>query len=155
MNQSLLLEKPSHLSILKHDFLQELIEQIRRADTLGKYVNWTDELLLEQFIVSIDKEEHSNKNINCDLLNQLLTNAFFQAIGSMIAKKTVQTTETYVHLKNKEFSSAVVVCGGVLVLYSLIWGYQSFGFLSLQELIESAETNIQNAVTKASHYLDF
>lgn len=155
MNQTLLLEKSSHLSILKHYFLQELIKQIRIADTFGKYVNWTDEVLLEQFIVSIDKEEHSHKNLNFDPLNQLLTSAFFQAIGSRIEKETGQTTETFVHLRNKEFSSAVISCGGVLVLYSLISGYQSFGFLSLQELIESAETNIQNAVTKASHYLYF
>ena len=155
MNQTLLLEKPSQFSILKHYFLQELIKQIRLADTFGKYVHWTDALLLEQLIVSIDKEKHSHKNLNFDPLNQLLTNTFFQAIGSRIEKQTGQTTETFVHLRNKEFSSAVISCGGVLVLYSLIWGYQSFGFFSLQELIESAEKNIREAVIKTSHYFDF
>ena len=158
MNQALLLEKPPQLNTqsnkLKHPFLQELIKQIRLADTFSKYRDWSNELLLERLIVSLDKEEHSSKNLNFDPLNQLLTNAFYQAIGSRIEKETGQTTETFVHLRNKEFSSAVISCSGVLVFYSLIWGYRSFGFLSLQELIESAETNIQDAVTKANHYLD-
>ncbi len=159
MNQALVLEKPPLLNTqsnkLKHPFLQELIKQIRLVDTLSQYRDWSNELLIEQLLISLDKEEQSNKNLNLDPLNQLLTNAFYNAMGSIIEQRSGHPTETYVHLRNKEFSSAVISCGGVLVLYSLIWGYQSFGFLSMQELIESATTNINNAVTKASHYLDF
>ena len=84
-----------------------------------------------------------------------MVNAFYNAIAVIIKRKTGYNTDAFIHLKNKEFSSAVICCGGVLVLYSLIWGYRSFNFLSLQELIESAETSINNAVNKASCYLDF
>ncbi|MEM8721096.1 MAG: DUF269 domain-containing protein [Cyanobacteria bacterium P01_G01_bin.39] len=155
MNQALLLETSLQLDKIKHPFLQELIKQIRLADTLCKYRDCKDELLLDQLLVSLDKEEHSSKNLNFDPLNQIITNAFYNAIGSIIEQRARHPTETYVHLRNKEFSSAVIFCGGVLVSYSLIWGYQSFGFLSLEELIESAETNIKNALTKANRYLDF
>ena len=155
MSQVVTLEKRSLPSKLQHPFLQELIEQIRLADTLDKYLDWSDELLVNQLIISLDKEAISSKNLNFDSLNQLLTNAFYNAMGTIIERRTGHTTETFVHLKSKEFSSAVVFCGGVLVLYSLIWGYRSFGFLSLQELIESAENSINDAVTEASRYLDF
>ena len=155
MNQGLLLETPLQLNKIKHPFLEDLIKQVRLADTFGKYRDWSNELLVSQLIISLDREEKSSKNLNLDPLNQLLTNAFYQAIGVTIEKSSGHSTETYVHLRNKEFSSAVISCGGVLVLYSLIWGYQSFGFLSLQELIESATTYINNAIAKASCYLDF
>ena len=155
MNQALLLETPLQSNKIKHPFLQELIKQIRLADTLCQYRDCKDELLLDQLLISPDREEYSNKNLNFDPLNQTITNAFYNAIGSIIEQRARYPTETYVHLRNKEFSSAVIFCGGVLVLYSLIWGYQSFGFLSLEELIESAETNIQDALTKANRYLDF
>ena len=155
MSQVLTREKPPQLRVLNHPFLQELIKQIRLADTLGKYHNWSDELLVNQLIISLEREAISSKNLNFDPLNQLLTNAFYNAIGATIERTTGHTTETFVHLKSKEFNSAVISCGGVLVLYELIWGYRSFGFLSLQELIESAETNICHAVTKAGFYLDF
>lgn len=161
MSKAILLEKPPQLNTelvkAQYPFLQELIKQIRLADTCNLYDLWSDELLLEQLIISLEKEkeEHSSKNLNLDPLNQLLTTAFYKAIASSIASQTRQNTEAFIHLRNKEFSSAVVFCGGVLVLYSLIWGYRSFGFISLQELIESAEKNISEAVIKAKHYLDF
>ena len=154
MNQVLTLEKPPK-SKFKHPFLQELIKQIRLADASSEYRNWSDELLIEQLIISSDREVFFSKNLNFETLNQLLTNAFYKAIGAIIERKTGHTTEIFVHLKSKEFSSEVIFGGRVLVLYSLIWGYRSLSFLSLSELIESAETNIRNAVTKASLYLNF
>ena len=154
MSQTLFLKKTPQSNQLKHPFIQELINQIHLLDSFSKYHNWSDENLVNQLIISPDKETLSSKNLNLDPLNQLLTNAFYNAIGVKIEKRSGHPTETYVHLRNQEFSSAVISCGGVLVLYSLIWGYQSFGFLSLQELIESATTDINNALAKASHYLD-
>ncbi len=154
MSLALTLEKPTSQSEIQYSFLQELIKQIRLADTFGKYRKWSDELLVNQLIIS-DKEEIYSKNLNFDPLNQLLTNAFYQAIGTSIEKRTGYPTNTFVNLRNKEFSSAVISCDGVLVLYSLIWGYRSFEFISIQELIESAETYINDAVIKASCYLDF
>jgi probable nitrogen fixation protein len=140
---------------IQQSFLAELIKQIRLVDTLGKYYSYSDELLVDQLIISAKKDLFFTTNLNLDPFNQLLTNAFYQAIGASIEARTGQPTETYVHIRNKEFSSAVISCNGVLVLYSLIWGYRSFGFLSIAELIESAETYIRDAVIKASRYLDF
>ena len=88
-------------------------------------------------------------------LNQLLIHAFYDTLGVAIERKTGHATETFVQLKGKEFSSAVIFCGGVLVFYSLTWGYRSLIFLTIQELIESAEFYIENAVAKADQYLDF
>ena len=155
MSQVLTLESPPKINKSQHPFLQELIKQIRLADSFGQYSDWSDELLIEQLIISSDREAFYSKNLNFETLNQLLTKAFYKAIGTIIESKTGHSTEIFIHLRSKEFSSAVISCGGVLVLYSLIWGYQSLSFLSLSELIESAETNICNAITKASLYLDF
>ncbi|GAB4554596.1 MAG: hypothetical protein Tsb0014_47520 [Pleurocapsa sp.] len=155
MSPVLALEKTIQKSEIQEPFLAELVKQIRLADTFGKYRDRSDELLVSELIISADKDSFSSKNLNFDPLNQLLTNAFYQAIGASIEKRTGHCTDTYVHLRNKEFSSAVISCGGVLVLYSLILRYRSFGFISLQELIESAETYIGDAVNKASRYLDF
>ena len=155
MNQGLLLRETPQISRLDHPFLQELINQIHLSDSLSKYRHWSDETLVNQLIVSPEKKAVLSKNFNFDPLNQLLTNAFYKAIGNSIEGKTGHITETHIHIRNKEFSSAVIFCDGVLVLNSLIWGYRNFGFLSLSELVEIAENNIQEAVIKASHYLDF
>ncbi len=155
MSSTLTLEKISRTRQNKHPFLQELIEQIRISDSYDKYSDWSDELLVDRLIISLEPGTVAAKNLNLDPLHQLLTNAFYHAIGNHIERKTGHTTETYIHVRNKEFSSAVIFCGGVLVLNSLISGYKGFRFISLQELIELAENNIREAVIKASHYLDF
>jgi probable nitrogen fixation protein len=151
MSQTLTLNQPTKSSELEHPFLQELIRQIRNSDTANSYCNWSDEFLINQLIISSEQK----KDIFVAPLKQLLTNAFYRAIGVTIEKKTGHPTETFIHLKDKELSSAVICCGRVLVLTSLMSGYLSFGFLSLQQLIELAESNVGNAVIKASQYLDF
>ena len=136
-------------------FMRELIDRIRIADKHHKYSNLSDEMLLEYFVNPHKQQNSSTENLNLDPLYQILVNAFYNAIAVTIERKTRHHTEAFIHLKNKEFCSAVISCGGVLVLYSLMWGYRNFGFPSLQELVTSAETNINLAVTKASRYLDF
>ena len=106
-------------------------------------------------ISALNSEAFTYKNLNLHPLHQFLTYAFYQTIGDNIERLTGHRTETHVHVRNKEFSSAVIFCGGVMVLNSLISGYKNFNFLSLQELIETAENNIHEAVMKASYYLDF
>ena len=155
MSQVLTIDQPKSSPKFQHPFLQELIKQIRHSDTCNRYVNWSDEFLINQLIIPSQQQKVKNKDFMVTSVNQLLTSAFYRAIGATIARKTGHPTDTFVHLRDKELGSAVICCGGVMVLSSLMWGYLSFGFLSLQQLIELAETNIGHAVTKASQYLDF
>jgi hypothetical protein len=155
MSSTLTLETSASGNKLKHPFLQELIEQIRLADTFSKYRESSDELLVEKLAIYLEEQKIDSNNLNLDSLYQLLTKAFYRAIAKKIEQKTGHATETYVHVRNREFSSAVIFCGGVLVHNSLISGYKNFRFFSLQELIEMAENYIYEAVVKASYYLDF
>jgi probable nitrogen fixation protein len=155
MSPVLTLEKPPQLTKFSHPFLEELIKQIRLADTLGKFNYLADELLIEQLIILSEREIIASKNFNLETISQMVIYAFYQTIGVNIEKITGHTTDTFINLKGNEFSSAVISCGGVIVLSSLIWGYKRFRFLSLNELIEVAEINIRNAINKASLYLDF
>ncbi len=153
MTQVLNLDKPRYFPPkFKHHFLQELIRQFHLRDSFGKYRHWPDELVINQFIIPSNQETILERNIILDPLNQYLVYAFYSAIGTIIEIKTGHSTEVFVHLRSKQFSSATICCGGVLVLSSLIWGYRNFGFLSLQELIKSAEISIGDAITKASKY---
>ncbi|MGF1539756.1 MAG: DUF269 domain-containing protein [Pleurocapsa sp.] len=155
MSPVLALEKTTHKSTIQEPFLVELIKQIRLSDTFSKYCGWSDELLVENIVISLEKKALNSPNLNLDPLYQLIIKAFYQAIAYHIEQTTGHNTETHIHVRNKEFSSAVICCGSVLVLNSLISGYKSLGFFSLPELIETAENTIREAVIKASYYLDF
>lgn len=155
MSQVLTLDKPTQSAKIKHPFLQELIKQIRKSNAFEKYSNCSDEFLIDQLILSNHQKVVNQGETTSVPVNQVLTSAFYKAIGATIEKKTGHPTNTFVHLSDQKLSSAVICCGGVLVLSSLIWEYLSFGSFSLPTLIELAETNIGYAITKASQYLDF
>lgn len=146
-----LLEKSAKVLSFEEQFLQELIEQFHCQDRTKVYQSWSDLLILE-FFMSGDK---SLKNFNVDRLNQLAISAYYHAIARFVERETGHKTQTFVHVKNKEFSSAVVFCGGVLVVYALIRGNKKYGFDSSERLLQEAKTTLQNAIAKASLYLDF
>ena len=151
---SQVLEQLPQFDAFQHSFLQELANQFRSVDTFAQYQSWSDEGLIKRLVIVPDQKAVSSENFNLDSLNQLLIHAFYNTLGAAIEKRTGHSTKTFVQLKGKEFSSAVIFCGGVLVLYSLFLGYRSPKFLTIQELIESADTYISHAVTKANQYLD-
>ncbi len=132
-------------------FLQELIEQLHEQDREKVYQGWSDTLLLDLFITS----DRTLSSLNLDYINPLLISAYYHAIASIIEQKTGHPTQTFVHVKKKESSSAVVFCGGVLVVYSLIWGRKKYGFDTSQKMLEEAKKIVGAALAKASLYLDF
>ena len=70
MSQVLTIDRPKHLSKFQHPFLQELIKQIHLRDTLGKYRDSSDELVVNQFIIPSNQKAISEQNITFDPLNQ-------------------------------------------------------------------------------------
>jgi probable nitrogen fixation protein len=155
MTKIAILENPNFTDSFSYLFLQELNQQIRLQDRNKIYDNWSDRLLLEFLVTSTYQQDNSGKNINIDYSNQLLISAFYQAIAKLIEHKSGYSTQAFVHLKNQKFSSAVVFCGGVLVVYSLIWENKKYAFDSIKKLTEEAHKIIEYAMAKASLYLDF
>jgi probable nitrogen fixation protein len=152
---SLALLNPPQLTLdFSELFLQELIEQFHLQDQSKVYHNWSDRLVLDFFINSEQQKIKASNNFNFDYLNQLLISSFYHAIAKIIEEKTGHSTQAFIQLKNKEFSSAVVFCGGVLVVYSLICGKRKYGFDSSKQLLEEAQKIIETAIAKASLYLD-
>lgn len=151
MTPTLTIDIPQKSSEFQHPFLEELIREIRNSDTNNYYYEYSNEFLINQLIISSEK----NTSGFLENLKKLSINAFYRAIGINIERKTGHPTETFIHFKDQKIGSAVICCGRVVVFTSLMSGYLSFGFLSLQELIRWVEVNIENAVGKASLYLDF
>ncbi len=152
MTSVALREKPQKLLNFDELFLQELIEQIHLQEQGKVFQSWPDTLVLDFFITS-DPQLLSGFNLH--RLNQLLISAFYQAIAKLIEQKTGHSTQTFVHVADKKSSSAVVFCGGVLVVYSLICGQKKYGFNSIGQLLEEAKKIIEASLVKASLYLDF
>ncbi|MDJ0713113.1 MAG: DUF269 domain-containing protein [Prochloraceae cyanobacterium] len=129
-------------------FLQEFLNQIRLQEP-----NYhPQEVTLESFIVP---SSESGKSSDINPSTRLRISAFYSAVAAIIEKRTGHITETFVNIANQKLSSALVFCGGVLVVYDIIKKAEDFGFESRENLAWEGERLIQNALAKAGHYLDF
>ncbi|MGK7914357.1 MAG: DUF269 domain-containing protein [Prochloraceae cyanobacterium] len=146
------LEKIKQPGIFEGIFLQELVRQIRAEDTSGIYQKYDNEALLKSLMSPADKEQ---KNSEIAPLTRLRVSAFYRALAIGIEKRTGHSTETFINLTSKKFSSALVFCGGVLVVYQILKKVEFFGFESLEQLSFEAGRLIETAVGKAGLYLDF
>ncbi|MGF1485689.1 MAG: DUF269 domain-containing protein [Prochloraceae cyanobacterium] len=151
MIQAIELAETKQSDLFEGVFLQEFVRQVRHRDTRGIFSN-CDDLMLVSSLLFTSESERENKDI--DLLTNLRVSAFFWAVATIIERETGHMTETFINLTSKKLSSALVFCGGVLVVYQIIRKLELFEFESIDGLTFRASMLITNALAKAGQYLD-
>ena len=152
MIQTIARVKTTESDLFERVFLQEFIQQVRQQDTCGTFSNCDDRLLVRSLLFP-SKSEKENHEI--DPLTNLRVSAFYRAIATIIERETGYITETFINLTSKKLSSALIFCGGVLVVYQIIRKLELFGFESIDKLAFEGSVLITNALAKASQYLDY
>ncbi len=151
MIQAFAQQNPTESDLFESVFLKEFIQQVRQQDTRGIYSNCDDRLLVRSVLFPA-KSKKDNQNI--DPLTNLLVSAFYRAIAKIIERETGYLTETFINLTSNKLSSALIFCGGVLVVYQIIRKLELFGFESIDKLTFEGSMLITNALAKANQYLD-
>ncbi len=152
MIQAIPRAKTTQSDLFESVFLQEFIQQVRQQDTSGNYANCDDRLLVRSLLFPSESEKI---NHGIDPLTDLRVSAFYRAIAIVIERETGYITETFINLTSKKLSSALIFCGGVLVVYQIIRKLELFGFESIDKLTFEGSMLITNALAKASQYLDY
>lgn len=138
---------------LKHPFVDELLKQFRLHDTSGYYQNWSNELLLNTLIVPPSRERGMARNSQIDSsLYYLRVCAFYHTVAREIQRQTGRLPQIFINLSPKGSSSALIFCGNLLVVYELLEKVSSFGFESLEKLVNTGEHLIHNAVVRVNQF---
>jgi probable nitrogen fixation protein len=78
--------------------------------------------------------------------------AFYYAIATIIERETGQITEVFINLSSQSISSALICCGNLLVINELLTKASSFGFDSIEKLVDEADKLIQSAMTRIEKF---
>jgi probable nitrogen fixation protein len=78
--------------------------------------------------------------------------AFYCAIAAIIERETGQITEVFINLSSQSISSALICCGNLLVINELLPKASSFGFDSVEKLVDEADKLIQSAMTRIEQF---
>jgi probable nitrogen fixation protein len=158
MNRLAVLEKPKITHRLRvvptpvpneggeHPFVKELIRQFRQQDSLGNYRQYSNESLLQSWVIPAKRQGAKNPEI--DRLSRLRVSAFYHAVATIIEQETGQLTQIFLNLSPQGASSALICCGNLLVINELLSKVQGFGFGSIEKLVYEAERLIRSAVAR-------
>ena len=125
-------------------FLQELVRQIRAQDHYGVYRNWSDELLLNSFVVSKEKKRQISVEGDVDSATQLRVLCFYRAVAACVEKETNQLCQVVIDLSHEGFGWALIWCGRLMVVARTLRDAQRFGFDSLEKLAAEGEKIIKS-----------
>lgn len=137
---------------LENQFLQEFFKQIQLHGSGRIYLDSSN--LLEDFLSASSKRDSKSFNQDTDFLTQLKISAFYHAVAARIEKRTGKIAQTYINLSDRKISSALVFCGGVMVVSQMFWEIEKVSFTSLEHLVNEGEKLIQKAVGIAAQYFD-
>jgi probable nitrogen fixation protein len=135
---------------LEHPFVKELMRQFRLLDRANIYSYYSSDSLLESWLVT-DKKS-SLKSLEIDQLTRLRVSAFYHAIATIIERETGQITQVFINLSSQSISSALICCGNLLVINELLPKASSFGFDSVEKLVDEADKLIQSAMTRIEKF---
>lgn len=133
-------------------FLQELIHQFRAQDTYGTYRNWTDQRLLNPYILSKAKKREISVEGEVEPLTQSRILAFYRAIAGCIEKETGLLCQVVIDLSQEGFGWALVFSGRLLLVSQTLRDAHRFGFDSFDKLAHQGQRQVDKAIDLAQRY---
>ncbi len=140
--------------ILVSDLIREMVRQVRALDTYGEYDQASPAGILDPFVLT--KERKREIPLIADLDEEVIARvkAFFNAIATLIEKRSGLMAVPLVHLNYEGFGRVLITVGKLVVMDRHLRDVHRFGFRSLAKMEEEAHKVIDRAVTLIRQYPD-
>ncbi|NJK33847.1 MAG: NifX-associated nitrogen fixation protein [Oscillatoriales cyanobacterium SM2_2_1] len=142
----------SPTTVTTSGFLQVLATQIRAQDPYGVYRTWSDQRLLQPFILTKDEKRKIPVDTPVDPVTRGRITYFHSAIARQIEQKTGQLMQVVVNLNEEGFGWALIFSGKLLVVTRTLRDAQRFGFTSLELLQEDGEKAVRSGIALAEQF---
>ena len=118
----------------QHEIVRQLVKQMRAIDTYGQYDRKSAEELIAPFIVT--KEQKHEIPIVGDPDEETMTRveAYYNAISSLVEKKTGLMAIPMINLTHEGFGRALITVGKLVVFDRTLRDVHRFGFNTLEHL---------------------
>lgn len=142
------------IAIQDSPFLKELVHQIRAMDTYEFYRTWSDERLLEPFVVTKVQKRAISLEGSVDPKTLSRIQWFYRAIAARIEQETGRLAQVSIDLNAEGFGWGLVFCGRLLVVNRSLRDAHRFGFVTMEKLAEEGDKLIQRGIELAQKYPD-
>ena len=131
---------------LHADFAREIAKQLRAIDTYDTYQGWSDARVLDPLILTRERKREIPIVGDPDEITIARVKAYYNAIASLIEKKTRLMAVPVVNLTHEGFGRALVIVGKLIVVDKTLRDVHRFGFPSLAKLNEEAGKLLDKAL---------
>jgi len=139
-------------TIMKSDFIVQLVRQIRAQDTYDVYAKKSDEALIEPYIVDKAKRKEIPITGEPDAKVLARLEMFYSAIGILIEKRTGIMASPVKELHHEGFGRLVLTAGRLIVVNRYLRDLHRFGFNDPAKLLAEAEKMVEDAVSLIEKY---
>lgn len=137
---------------LESEFIQEMIKQLRALDTYGTYEGWPQAKIIDPLIMTKERKREIPIIGDPDEITLARVKAFYNAIASLVEKKSGLMAVPVINLTHEGFGRAFVTVGKLLVVDRTLRDVHRFGFASLAKMNEQADAMINKALGLIEQY---
>lgn len=138
--------------ILKSDFMQEMVRQMRALDTYDTYEGWSDAKVLDPFILTKERRREIPVIGDPDEIVMARVKCLYNAISFLIEKRTGIMAVPVVNITHEGFGRVLITAGKLVVLDRSLRDVHRFGFRSLEAMQEQGDKLLSAALGLIEKY---
>ncbi len=138
--------------ILKSDFMQEMVRQMRALDTYDTYEGWSDAKILDPFILTKERRREIPVIGDPDEIVMARVKCLYNAISFLIEKSTGIMAVPVVNITHEGFGRVLITAGKLVVLDRSLRDVHRFGFRTVEAMQEEGEKLLAAALNLIEKY---
>ena len=146
MSTAALAVTPEDETELQAEFVKEIAKQIRAIDTYDTYQGWSDAKVLDPLILTKERKREIPIIGDPDDMTIARVKAFYNAVSSLIEKKSKLMAVPVVNLSHEGFGRAFVIVGKLIVVDKTLRDVHRYGFPSFAKLNEEGDKMVGKAL---------
>jgi len=146
MSSAALALTPDDETELQAEFVKEIAKQIRAIDTYDTYQGWSDAKVLDPLILTKERKREIPIIGDPDDITIARVKAFYNAVSSLIEKKSKLMAVPVVNLSHEGFGRAFVIVGKLIVVEKTLRDVHRYGFSSFAKLNEEGDKAVAKAL---------
>lgn len=128
------------------DIVVEMLRQLRALDTYDSYEGWSEEKIIDPLILTKERKREIPIIGDPDELTLARVKAYYNAIASLIEKKSGLMAVPVINITHEGFGRAFVLVGKLIVVDKILRDVHRFGFPSLEDLCSKTEVVTDKAI---------
>jgi probable nitrogen fixation protein len=137
---------------MNSDIIAEMLKQLRALDTYDAYEGWPEEKIVDPLILTKERKREIPIVGDPDETTLARVKAYYNAIASLIEKKTGLMAVPVINITHEGFGRAFVLVGKLIAVDKTLRDVHRFGFPTLEDLCVKTEQIVDKAAALIDRY---